>query len=113
MPRYRIVLEHHLERSPLGLHARECGDVSLIWAIDPPIIAGQDSPGPPPPDHRLIYLDGEVARLRGNRGSVRRIDIGTYRPLACIGRAACVAAAGSRNWWAKSSFGESGSETGV
>ena len=75
MPRF-VLLEHRWD----GLHwdfMLEDGDVLRTWAIDAPIVAGADLPARALPDHRRLYLDyqGEVS---GNRGSVRRVDEGTY-----------------------------------
>jgi hypothetical protein len=79
MPRF-VLLEHRWD----GVHwdlMLENGEVLRTWAIDAPLVAGTDLPARALPDHRRIYLDyqGEVS---GNRGTVRRIDAGTYCVLA-------------------------------
>jgi DNA polymerase Ligase (LigD) len=74
-----VVLEHRWK----GVHwdfMLECGDALRTWAIDLPLAAGVDLPARALPDHRLIYLDYE-GEISGNRGQVRRVDMGTYRAL--------------------------------
>jgi DNA polymerase Ligase (LigD) len=78
MPRF-VLLEHRWD----GVHwdfMLEHGEVLRTWAIDVPVVAGEDLPARALPDHRRLYLDyeGEVAR---DRGTVRRLDAGPYRPL--------------------------------
>ena len=51
------------------------------WAVDAPIVAGATLPARSLPDHRLAYLDYE-GPLSGDRGEVRRVATGTYRPMA-------------------------------
>jgi DNA polymerase Ligase (LigD) len=78
MPRF-VVLEHVWN----GVHwdfMLECGNALRTWAIDMPLVAGQDLPARALPDHRMIYL-GYEGVISGNRGSVRRVDAGTYWPL--------------------------------
>jgi DNA polymerase Ligase (LigD) len=75
MPRF-VLLEHRWN----GVHydlMLERGDVLRTWAIDAPVVPGADLPARRLPDHRPLYLDyeGEISR---NRGSVRRLDAGTY-----------------------------------
>jgi hypothetical protein len=74
-----VVLEHQWN----GVHwdfMLESGDALRTWAIDQPIVAGQDLPARALPDHRLIFLDYE-GEISGNRGQVRRVDTGAYRTL--------------------------------
>jgi hypothetical protein len=73
-----VVLEHRWE----GVHwdlMLDVGDALRTWAIDAPIVAGADLPARALPDHRLAYLDYE-GEVSGGRGTVRRIDRGTYVP---------------------------------
>jgi DNA polymerase Ligase (LigD) len=75
MPRF-AVLEHRWD----GVHwdfLLEHGAVLRSWALQEPIIAGREVPARALPDHRRAYLDyqGEVS---GGRGSVRRLDGGSY-----------------------------------
>ena len=79
MPRF-VLLEHRWD----GIHwdfMLEDGDVLRTWAIDAPIVPDTELPARVLPDHRRIYLEyqGEVS---GNRGSVRRVDAGTYSVLS-------------------------------
>ena len=78
MPRF-VVLEHHWD----GVHwdfMLEDDNMLRTWAIDVPIVAGQDLAARSLPDHRPVYLDYE-GEISGNRGSVKRLDSGTYEPL--------------------------------
>jgi len=75
MPRF-VLLEHLWD----GIHwdlMLEDGEGLRTWAIDAPVVAGQDLPARALPTHRRIYLDYE-GDIVGNRGRVRRIDEGTY-----------------------------------
>jgi hypothetical protein len=75
MPRF-VLLEHRWD----GVHwdlMLEAGDALRTWAIDRPVTAGVDLPARALPDHRPIYLDYE-GPISGDRGTVRRIDRGTY-----------------------------------
>lgn len=47
------------------------------WAVDAPIVPGRDLPARRLDDHRTAYLDYEGPVSRG-RGTVRRLDRGTY-----------------------------------
>ncbi|HZW35068.1 MAG TPA: DNA polymerase ligase N-terminal domain-containing protein [Isosphaeraceae bacterium] len=79
MPRF-VLLEHTWD----GVHwdfMLEDGEVLRTWAIDAPLVAGTDLPARALPDHRRLYLDYEGA-VSGNRGTVRRIDAGTYSAVA-------------------------------
>jgi DNA polymerase Ligase (LigD) len=78
MPRF-VLLEHRWE----GIHwdlMLERGAVLSTWAFDVPVIPDADLPARALPDHRRIYLEyqGDVS---GDRGTVRRIDEGTYIPM--------------------------------
>ena len=75
MPRF-VLLEHRWN----GVHwdfMLENGATLRTWAIDTPVIAGQDLPARSLPDHRSSYLvyEGPVS---DDRGTVRRIDEGTF-----------------------------------
>ncbi len=54
------------------------------WAVDAPIVAGATLPARSLPDHRLAYLDYE-GPIAGDRGEVRRVAAGTYRPVEWAG----------------------------
>jgi len=78
MPRF-VLLEHRWN----GAHwdfMLEHGEALRTWAIDAPVVAGRDLPARALPDHRRIYLEYE-GNLSDGRGSVRRIDQGSYRVL--------------------------------
>ena len=82
MPRF-VLLEHRWN----GVHwdfMLEAGESLRTWAIDAPIVPGDELPARALADHRLAYLDYE-GPVSGNRGSVRRNDRGTYEPLVWEG----------------------------
>ena len=59
MPRF-VLLEHLWD----GVHwdlMLERGEVLRTWAIDAPVVAGEDLPARALPDHRRIYLDYQGA----------------------------------------------------
>jgi hypothetical protein len=77
MPRF-VLLEHRRD----GVHwdlMLEAGGALRTWALQAPI-AGPSGrvPARALPDHRLAYLDYE-GEISGGRGTVRRVDRGTYR----------------------------------
>jgi DNA polymerase Ligase (LigD) len=79
MPRF-VVLEHVWN----GTHwdfMLEAGEVLRTWAIDAPLVAGRNLPARALGDHRPIYLEYE-GPVSGNRGSVRRVDSGTYTVIS-------------------------------
>jgi DNA polymerase Ligase (LigD) len=75
MPRF-VILEHTWN----GVHwdlMLERGARLRTWAIDSPIVSGVELPARALGDHRLAYLEYE-GPVSGNRGSVRRVDQGSY-----------------------------------
>ena len=73
-----VLLEHRWE----GVHwdfMLDDGSALRTWAVDAPIVAGADLPARGLPDHRRAYLDYE-GDVSGGRGTVRRIDRGSYTP---------------------------------
>lgn len=75
VPRF-VLLEHRW----IGVHwdfLLERGEVLQSWAIDAPIVTGQDQPARRLPDHRLAYLDYE-GPISAGRGEVTRVARGTY-----------------------------------
>jgi len=77
----RFVILHH--RAVLGDHwdlMLERGDVLWTWQLlrDPTDRANFPIPARRIDDHRLAYLTYE-GPISGDRGTVRRIDAGTYR----------------------------------
>ena len=78
MPRF-VLLEHEWN----GIHwdlMLENGETLRTWAIDAPVVGGQDLPARALHDHRSIYLDYE-GDVSGDRGTVRRVDKGSYDAL--------------------------------
>ena len=75
MPRF-VLLEHRWN----GVHwdfMLEHGEVLRSWAIAAPVVARKELPARELGDHRRAYLEYE-GEVSGNRGTVRRIDRGTY-----------------------------------
>jgi hypothetical protein len=77
MPRF-VLLEHCWN----GVHwdfmlESADGRVLHTWAIDAPVVAGDELPARRLADHRTAYLDYEGA-VSGGRGVVRRVDRGEY-----------------------------------
>jgi hypothetical protein len=71
-----VVLEHVWN----GVHwdlMLDTGESLQTWAIDAPIVPGRALPARKLGDHRRAYLEYE-GEISGNRGSVRRVEQGTY-----------------------------------
>src|SRR5262245_17631602 len=84
MPRF-VVLRHETPpgyRRPAHFDLMlEEGGVLRTWALESlPPVGGEPIPAERLPDHRLDYLDYE-GPVSGDRGSVSRVDFGTYEPL--------------------------------
>jgi len=80
---YRFIILHH--QSPTDDHwdvMLETDTVLLTWSI-PPQLPGTSfaCSATRLPDHRKHYLDYE-GEISGNRGTVARIDAGTYEQLS-------------------------------
>jgi len=80
---YFVILHH---QSPTGDHwdvMLERDTTLTTWSIPPQCLAGSSfvCPATALPPHRKRYLDyeGEIA---GNRGTVARVDAGTYEQLS-------------------------------
>jgi len=78
---YRFVVLHH-EQSSDGEHwdlMLESDQVLTTWSLPPHSLPLESfrSRARRLPDHRIAYLDYE-GPVDGNRGTVRRIDTGTY-----------------------------------
>jgi hypothetical protein len=76
----RFVLLEHCWKGVHWDFMLEAGDRLRTWAIDAPITSDQDLPARALPDHRLIYLNYQ-GPISGDRGTVRKIDEGTYRTI--------------------------------
>jgi hypothetical protein len=77
-PRF-VVLEHRWD----GVHwdlMLESEGALRTWALSAFPTVGEDIPANALPDHRIAYLDYE-GPISGNRGSVRRVDRGSYEPI--------------------------------
>ncbi|MEW4567699.1 DNA polymerase ligase N-terminal domain-containing protein [Tautonia sp. JC769] len=74
-----VVLEHRWD----GVHwdfMLEAGPALRTWALSRFPEPATDIPATSLPDHRLAYLDYE-GPVSNDRGSVRRVDRGTFEPL--------------------------------
>ena len=81
---YRFVILHH--QSPPDEHwdvMLETDTALMTWSIPPQCLGGLSfvCPAVRLPDHRKHYLDYE-GEVTGNRGTVVRIDTGTYESLS-------------------------------
>jgi hypothetical protein len=75
MPRF-AVLAHDLPTAHWDLFL-ESGPVLRAWRLPVPLQPGVDVPAEAAPDHRPFYLDYE-GPVSGGRGTVSRIDAGTF-----------------------------------
>ena len=75
MPRF-VILEHDWPATHWDF-LLEAEDVLRAWRLPAEPAAGADVPAEPNFPHRLMYLDYE-GPLTGDRGSVRRWDVGTF-----------------------------------
>lgn len=75
MPRFAILAHDH--PAPHWDLFLEAGPVLRSWRLRSPLIAGSGVPAEPAADHRLFYLDYE-GPVSGDRGTVTRIDLGTF-----------------------------------
>jgi hypothetical protein len=80
-PRFAILLHNH----PAGDHwdlLLEAGEMLAAWRLLADPLAGNAGaiPAQKLPDHRMIYLTYE-GPISGNRGSVRRVEDGSYELL--------------------------------
>ena len=75
MPRF-VVLEHEWPRPHLDF-LLEADGVLRAWRLLVEEIVSTTVPAEPNFDHRLLYLEFE-GPLSGDRGTVRRWDVGTF-----------------------------------
>ena len=82
MSRRYVILHHETPPgSERGSHydfMLQRGDVLATWALERVPLAGETVAALKLPDHRLAYLDYE-GLLTGGRGTVRRVEAGTYQ----------------------------------
>jgi hypothetical protein len=93
VPRF-VVLEHTWR----GVHwdlMLESGETLRTWAIDAPIVTETTLPARILPDHRLAYLEYE-GPISWDRGTVRRLDRGTYEARIWTPKRVVVVLAGER-----------------
>ena len=81
---HRFVILHH--QSPTDEHwdvMLETDSALTTWSVPPLLSMGESfaCPATRLPDHRKHYLDYE-GKITGNRGTVARIDAGTYEQLS-------------------------------
>jgi len=74
-----VVLEHEWNGVHWDFMIEDEGRLRT-WAIDTPLVAGEELPARALPDHRLDYFTYE-GPISGGRGSVRRVDGGTFHGL--------------------------------
>lgn len=79
MPTF-VVLEHIWAGVHYDVMLEDVALGSLrTWAVEVPLTPGVDLPARELAAHRLVYLDYE-GPISGDRGSVRRLDRGTFIP---------------------------------
>ncbi len=74
-----VILEHSWNGVHWDLMLEE-KDALRTWALESPLAEGRCVPARSLADHRRVYLDYE-GPVSGNRGSVRRVESGTYKAL--------------------------------
>ena len=96
MPRY-VILRHETPKSDRGpVHwdfMLEQGDLLRTWALAEEPSCGRDIAANQLADHRLDYLDYE-GPISGDRGNVKRLDVGEYESVSESADELCVALAG-------------------
>jgi hypothetical protein len=75
MPRFAILAHDH--PAPHWDLFLEAGPVLRSWRVAAPLVPGMPVAAEPTPDHRPAYLDYE-GPVSGGRGSVTRVDAGTF-----------------------------------
>src|SRR5215212_5676736 len=75
MPRFAVLAHDH--PAPHWDLFLEAGRVLRAWRLPAPLAAGAEVPAEPGADHRLQYLDYE-GPVSGGRGTVHRVDAGTF-----------------------------------
>ena len=82
LPRF-VILHHQLPTSDHWDVMLETDSLLTTWSIPPQCPSGASftCPANRLPDHRRHYLDYE-GEVSGNRGTVSRVDAGTYEQLS-------------------------------
>jgi len=93
MPRYSILAHNH--PSPHWDLFLESGTVLRAWRLLEPLGPGVAVPAEAIGDHRPLYLDYE-GPVSGNRGTVTRVDAGTFSWEVDSGERLAVRLAGNR-----------------
>ena len=93
MPRFAILAHDH--PTPHWDLLLEAGPVLRSWRLLAELAAGTPVPAEPAADHRLLYLDYE-GPVSGDRGSVRRVDAGSFAWESDTADRVIIAVAGSR-----------------
>ena len=75
MPRFAVLA--HDQPTPHWDLFLEAGTVLRSWRLPPELPAGSPVPAEPAADHRLASLDYE-GPVSGGRGSVTRVDAGSF-----------------------------------
>jgi DNA polymerase ligase (LigD)-like protein len=76
MPRFAILAHDH--PAPHWDLFLEAGPVLRSWRLAGPLVVNTPIAAAPAPDHRLVYLDYE-GPVSGGRGTVSRVDAGTFQ----------------------------------
>ena len=85
MPRFAVLAHDH--PAPHWDLLLEAGPVLRSWRLPPGLEPETEVPAEPTPDHRPLYLDYE-GPVSGGRGTVGRVDAGTFE--ATNDQAECV-----------------------
>lgn len=93
MPRFAILAHDH--PTPHWDLFLEAGRVLRSWRLLAELVPDQPIPAEPTADHRLLYLDYE-GPVAGGRGSVRRIDAGSFARESDTADRVIIAVAGTR-----------------
>jgi hypothetical protein len=75
MPRFAVLAHDH--PSPHWDLFLEAGPILRSWRLPPELPPSTPVPAEPAADHRLAYLDYE-GPVSGGRGSVSRVDAGSF-----------------------------------
>ncbi len=86
MPRFALLEHTDAPDDPAGRHfdlLLEAGEACRTWRLfDVPQAGGPAVAALELPPHRLVWLDRVEGAVSGGRGFARRVDAGTFEPLA-------------------------------